>query len=173
MEVLATLLRRLRRGAEPGVLRHFFFCFSAVYWYHATRLGPPGGRRAASRMLFVQTQARACERRAGDSATARGGGRFFEFRRFFARLPLSLRVAPGRLKVFFALHKSAQGQRANRVLNARIIDPRLRSVLSEVFVGLIPTRDENPHPVRESKPANARLPEDAEEATPIGQGLLS
>ena len=75
MEVLATLLRRLRRGAEPGVLRHLFFFGASLLLTGVPRgafLSTPG---AGAPLFFVQSLHNLQERRAPRAATARSWGR--------------------------------------------------------------------------------------------------
>ena len=126
------LLRRLRRGAEPGVLRHLFFLAGGLLVPARRFLSPRGpARRVALAFLSrlrpeLEGAAPAIQR---DRAVWGG----------FPEVPPVLCegwVYPcGSEGAFLRLPTRPRGQRANRVLNARTIDPRLRSVLSEASVG--------------------------------------
>ena len=88
MEVLATLLRRLRRGAEPGVLRHLFFLAGGLLVPRGAFVSPRGPARRVA-LAFLSKKSLGLEGAAPAIQRDRAGpGRVYEFGRSFCESSL-------------------------------------------------------------------------------------
>ena len=111
VEVLATLLRRLRRGAEPGVLRHLFFPAGGLLFPRGAFMSPRGPARRVALAFFVSRAPDLVGAAPAMQRDRAGPGRVYEFRPVLSEVPPCLRVALAGVRVLFCA--SQTGRKTN------------------------------------------------------------